>query len=45
MASVEISDIIQLIGEGYPEAGDSLTEQVLATLAQFRDNGVLHSKP
>ena len=39
-----VGDIIQLIGESYPESKDSLTEEVFATLAQLRDNGVLSSK-
>jgi hypothetical protein len=39
-----VSDIIQLIGESYPDARDQLTQEVFATLAQLRDSGVLLSK-
>jgi hypothetical protein len=34
-------EIIQLIGEGYPESKASLTEEVLATLAKLSESGVL----
>ena len=39
-----VGDIIQLIGESYPESKDQLTEEVLSTVAQLRDSGVLLSK-
>ena len=34
-------EIVRLIGEGYPEAGDALAEQVLTTLNHLKENGVL----
>jgi hypothetical protein len=40
-----IREIIELIGESYPESKDNLSEDVLATVAQLRDNGVLSAKP
>lgn len=36
-----IGEIIALIEESYPEAKENLTEDVFATVAQLRDNGVL----
>jgi hypothetical protein len=39
-----VHEIIRLIGESYPESKASLTEDVLATLQQLHDNGVLVAK-
>ncbi len=39
-----VGDIIQMIGESYPESKDQLTEEVLSTVTQLRDSGVLLSK-
>ena len=39
-----IGDIIQLIAESYPESKDHLAEEVLATVTQLRDGGVLLSR-
>jgi Coenzyme PQQ synthesis protein D (PqqD) len=36
-----IGEIVTLIAESYPEAKDDLAEEVLATVAQLRDSGVL----
>jgi Coenzyme PQQ synthesis protein D (PqqD) len=36
-----VREIIDLIGESYPESKANLTEEVLATLGQLYDNGVL----
>jgi len=36
-----VSEILRLIAEGYPEAGAGLIDDVLATLDQLRENGVL----
>jgi Coenzyme PQQ synthesis protein D (PqqD) len=36
-------EIIQLIGDGYPEAKTNLTEEVLTTLEQLYESGVLVS--
>jgi Coenzyme PQQ synthesis protein D (PqqD) len=34
-------EIIRLLGESYPDAGDDLADDVLATLNQLKENGVL----
>jgi hypothetical protein len=39
-----IGEIIQLIEESYPEAKENLAEEVFATLAQLRENGVLSAE-
>ena len=39
-----IGEIIRLIEEGYPESKENLSEEVFATLAQLRDNGVLSAE-
>jgi len=36
-----VREIVRLIGESYPEAGNSLADEVLTTLKQLRENGVL----
>ncbi len=36
-----VRDIIRLIGESYPDAGTDLTDDVLATLTQLQESGVL----
>jgi len=40
-----IGEMIALIGESYPESKERLTEDVLATIAQLRDGGVLSTGP
>ena len=40
-----VREIVAMIEESYPDAGNGLAEDVLATLAQLRDNGVLLAEP
>ena len=39
--SRQVYEIMRLIGESYPESKENLTEDVLATLQQLSDSGVL----
>jgi hypothetical protein len=38
-----VGEIIEMIGESYPEAKDNLQEEVFATLQRLRDDGVLRT--
>jgi hypothetical protein len=39
--SRSVREIIRVIGEGYPDAGANLTEDVLVTINQLQESGVL----
>lgn len=38
-----VGEIIQLIGDSYPESKDTLKEEVFSTLQRLRDDGVLRA--